>query len=91
MGVISNAKLRTAAFRLAKGQVWRLQHAYIQIGDLGKRLLEYRMLDFLGQRGVKLKMSSVEVMRDYLATRHARLMRNLTDTRPERAVASRRN
>ena len=76
IGVISNVKSKTAARepQLAKGQVWRLQHVYIQIVELGKRLLEYKMLDAPGQRGARIQMSSVDVMREYLETRHATLM-----------------
>jgi hypothetical protein len=72
--VISNAKRRDVGVGLAKGQVWRLKHVYIQIVELGKRLLEYRMLDSLSQRGVRSQMSSIEVMEHYLQSRHARLV-----------------
>jgi hypothetical protein len=72
--VISNSKQSKPGAGLAKGQVWRLTHVYIQIVELGKRLLEYRMLDSLNQRGVRSKMSSIEVMAHYLQSRHARLV-----------------
>jgi hypothetical protein len=74
--VISKLNNKKAARNLAKGQVWRLQHVYIQIVELGKRLLEYKMLDSPEQKGVRTQMSSVEVMREYLESRHARLLRN---------------
>ena len=70
-----NAKPATGAQGLAKGQVWRLEHAYIQIVDLGKRLLHYRMMDSLGQKGVKTQVSGVDVMWGYLTSRCARLVR----------------
>lgn len=72
--VISKPKSRAPALELAKGQIRRLHHLYIQIVELGKRLLEYRMLDSLSQRGVRTQMSSVDVMQEYLRTRHAKLV-----------------
>jgi hypothetical protein len=73
--VISKLNSKKAAQGLAKGQVWRLKHVYIRIVELGKRLLEYKMLDSPEQKGVRTQMSSVEVMHEYLETRHARLLR----------------
>lgn len=61
---------------LAKGQIWKLKHVYVQIVDLGSRLLHYRMLDTPRQRGVKTQISSIEIMRGYLRSRHARLVGN---------------
>jgi len=59
---------------LAKGQLWKLKHAYIHIVELGDRLLSYRMLDFLGQDGVRPKHSDIDVMWRYLTSRRARLV-----------------
>jgi len=69
---------RRPGSELAEGQIWKLQHVYIQIVQMGKTLLHYRMMDFLGQRGVRTQISSVSVMKDYLYSRHARLMRGYT-------------
>ncbi len=60
---------------MAKGQVWRLQHAYIQIVELGHRLLHYRMMEFPGQKGVRTQVSGIDVMCQYLSSRGARLVR----------------
>jgi hypothetical protein len=60
---------------LAKGQVWKLKHVYIQIVELGHRLLHYRMLDSLGQKGVRTQISGVDTMWGYLRTRHAQLLK----------------
>lgn len=62
--------------RLAKGQLWKLKHAYIQIVELGKRLLEFRMLTDLSESGVRPKMSGVETMCRYLQSRGARLIKS---------------
>jgi hypothetical protein len=60
---------------LARGQVWKLRHVYIQVVELGKRLLEYRMMDSLDEQGVRTQVSGIDVMWGYLTTRHARLIK----------------
>jgi len=59
---------------LAKGQLWKLSHFYIQIVELGKRLIHYRMLTDLKETGARIKTSSIEVMSGYLKSRRARLV-----------------
>ena len=61
---------------LARGQLWRLNHAYIQIVDLGKRLLQYRMMTRPGETWVKAQLSGVETMWGYLRTRRAKLVKS---------------
>jgi hypothetical protein len=65
---------RSAAF--AKGQLWKMNHFYIQIVDLGKKLIHYRMLSDLKEHGARIKTSEVEVMWDYLKSRGAQLIRS---------------
>ena len=61
---------------LAKGQLWKLSNFYIQIVELGKRLIHYRMLSDLKEPGARIKTSSIEVMWGYLKSRRARLVHN---------------
>lgn len=61
--------------RLAKGQLWKLKHIYIQIVELGKRILEYRMLSDPSESGVRTKTSEIQTMWAYLQSRSARLVR----------------
>lgn len=67
---------KQSASRLAKGQIWKLRHVYIEIVDLSKRLLQYRMLSSLQQKGVRAQSSGIEVMWRYLKTRKAELVEN---------------
>lgn len=60
---------------LAKGQLWKLNHLYIHIVELGKKIIHYRMLTDLKETGARIKTSSVDVLRGYLRSRHARLVR----------------
>ena len=59
---------------LANGQVWKTENAYIQIVELGKRLIDYRMMRQLGQSR-RTQTSSIETMENYLKTNEARLVR----------------
>jgi hypothetical protein len=59
---------------LARGQLWKTVDAYIQIVDLGKRLIDYRMMRQLGQSR-RTQTSSIETMEKYLKTNEARLVK----------------
>ncbi len=58
---------------LAKGQLWKLDDMHIQIVELGKRLVHYRMLRQLGQMR-RTQMSGIEAMEEYLKNNRARLV-----------------
>jgi hypothetical protein len=60
---------------LAKGQLWKLGDAYIEILEPGKRLIEYRMLKHLGQMGVRTRMTGIPTLENYLRTNEARLVK----------------
>lgn len=75
MNMSKKAQRKTKPPELAKGQLWRLSHAYIQIVELGRRLLEYKMLSEPDEPGVRTKMSGVETMWEYLRSRRAQLVR----------------
>jgi hypothetical protein len=70
----SKIRQSKANSELAKGQLWKLNNLYIQIVELGKRLIHYRMLNDLKESGARIKTSSVEVLWRYLQSRHARLV-----------------
>ena len=59
---------------LARGQLWKTENAYIQIVDLGKRLIDYRKMRQLGQSR-RTQTSTIETMEHYLKTNEARLMK----------------
>ena len=74
---MSNGRHQGRPARLAKGQLWKLKHLYIQIVELGKKMIHYRMLSDLKETGARIKTSSVEVLWEYLQTRHARLVHGI--------------
>jgi hypothetical protein len=67
----SNAKKSPPA--LAKGQLWKTEHAHIRIMELGKRLVHYKMLRDLRRRQ-KTQMSGIDNMEVYLKTNRAQLV-----------------
>ena len=59
---------------LANGQLWKTENAYIQIVELGKLLIDYRMMRELGQTR-RIQTSSIETMEKYLRDNEARLVK----------------
>jgi len=68
------AAIRNSPQALAKGQLWKMNDAYIQIVELGKRLIHYKMMKELRGMGVRTRMSTIETMGTYLTTNRARLV-----------------
>ena len=61
---------------LAKGQLWRTETTHIQIVDLGKMLVHYKMLRDLRQMR-RTQMSRIDSMLAYLKTNRAQLVENI--------------
>lgn len=75
---MSSRKSRVKApLGLAQGQLWKLNHLYIHIVELGKRMIHYRMLSDVKDPGARIKTSSVDVLWRYLQSRHARLVNSM--------------
>ena len=73
----------TAPPSLAKGQLWRTENAYVEIVDMGKRLIHYKMPRELGQRAVKTHTVGIETLASYLKTNRARLLEAAVSTSKE--------
>jgi hypothetical protein len=58
---------------LAKGQLWSTTKGHIQIVDLGKMLVHYKMLRDLRQMR-RTQMSRINTMEGYLKTNRAQLV-----------------
>ena len=59
---------------LAKGQRWQTKGAYVEIVQLGKTLLDYKLLRELGQKR-RTQTTTFKTMEDYLEANEARLMK----------------
>jgi hypothetical protein len=58
---------------LAKGQIWKTKDTHVQIVELGKMLVHYKMLKELGQMR-RVQMSRIEIMHEYLEANSAELL-----------------
>ncbi len=61
---------------LASGQLWKLNHFYIHIVELGRKLIHYRMLSDLKEPGARIKTSGADVLWHYLQSRRAHLIQD---------------
>jgi len=61
---------------LAKGQLWSTTKGHIQIVDLGKMLVHYKMLRDLRQMR-RTQMSRIDTMEGYLKTNRAQLVESI--------------
>jgi len=68
------ATIRNSQQALAKGQLWKMNDAYIQIVELGKMLIHYKMMKQLGQMQARTRMSTIDTMGSYLKSNRARLV-----------------
>jgi hypothetical protein len=59
---------------LAKGQVWKTRVADIEIIDLGRKLIRYRITKQLGHRRFSMQISGIEALENYLKANAARLV-----------------
>lgn len=59
---------------LARGQRWKTKDAYIEIVELGKRLIHYRMVRQVGQMR-RTQTSGIDAMESYLKANEAELVK----------------
>ncbi len=62
--------------RLAQGQLWKLEHGYIYIVELGKRLIQYKMLWQPNQVAAMTRLIGIEALLRFLAYSEAELVVN---------------
>lgn len=65
---------KNAPHPLEAGQLWKLEHGYLRIVELGKRLIHYKMLRQPNQRGVMTRMIGIEALLNYLSQSEAELV-----------------
>jgi hypothetical protein len=59
---------------LEAGQLWRVEHGYVYIVELGKRLIHYKMLRQPNQRAAATRIIGIEALLRYLDNSEATLM-----------------
>ena len=60
--------------RLEAGQLWKLEHGYIYIVELGKRLILYKMLRQPEQRAALTQMIRIEALLNFFVQNEAELV-----------------
>jgi hypothetical protein len=56
---------------LEKGQFWKTDSGYIQICDIGKRLIDYKMMKQPGIKAVRTHATAIDTLMEYLKTQKA--------------------
>ena len=59
---------------LEQGQTWKLEHGYLHIVELGRRLVQYRILHKLNQHAATARIIGVVELLIYLKYNEAELM-----------------
>ena len=59
---------------LEVGQLWKLEHGYLYIAELGRRLVHYKMLKHPDQRAAFTRMIGVDALLKYLKHSEAELV-----------------
>jgi hypothetical protein len=59
---------------LTKGQLWKTDNGYIQIWNVGKRLVDYKMMKHPGKKAVRTHATGIDTLKMYLQTQRAVLV-----------------
>ncbi len=70
MNIVERRRPRT----LEKGQLWKVEHGYVYIVELGKRLIHYKMLKHPDQKAVMTRLIGIEALVNFLRHSEAELV-----------------
>lgn len=59
---------------LEAGQLWKIEHGYLYIVELGKRLIHYKMLKQPHQKAVATRLIGIPALLTYLKNNEAQLV-----------------
>jgi hypothetical protein len=59
---------------LEVGQMWKLEHGYLYIAELGKRLIHYKLLRQPNQRAVATRLIGIGELMTFLKRNEAELL-----------------
>jgi hypothetical protein len=59
---------------LEPGQLWKVEHGYVYIVELGRRLIHYRMLRQPDQKAAVTRLIGIESLLNYLGQSEAELL-----------------
>jgi len=56
---------------LEEGQPWKTHNDYIHIWHIGKRLIDYKMMNQPGPKAVRTQATGIDTLNEYLKTHKA--------------------
>jgi hypothetical protein len=59
---------------LANGQLWKTDNGYIQVWNVGKRLVDYKMMKQPGKKAVRTQATWIDTLQEYLRSQKAVLV-----------------
>jgi len=59
---------------LAKGQLWKTEKGYVQIRDIGKRFIDYKILKEPGKKAMRTHATGIDTLQEYLTSQKAVLV-----------------
>jgi hypothetical protein len=59
---------------LQNGQLWKIEHGYLYIVELGSRLIQYKMLREVNQRAAVTRLMRLEALVNFLRHSEAELV-----------------
>jgi hypothetical protein len=60
--------------KLEAGQLWKIEHGYLYIAEVGKRLVHYKTLRQPNQRAAVTRMIGIEALLKYLSQSEGQLV-----------------
>jgi hypothetical protein len=70
-------KSKTPLPALGKGQLWKTDNGYIQIYQVGKQLVDYKMMKRPGAQAVRTQATTIDTLQEYLKTHKAVLVNDV--------------
>lgn len=76
--VARKPSVRVRTIELTRGQLWKSGDAYLQIMEVGRMLVHYRLTARPQSRGMPVRINSKEEIQDYLRKQRAVLVDSCT-------------
>jgi hypothetical protein len=72
-----NTELRATGLPFEAGQLWKLDEGYLQVTDLGKKLIYYKILRQPTQKAALTRLIRIEALANFLKQNEAQLVTQL--------------
>lgn len=68
--------------RLEEGQLWKVEHGYVAIEQLGERLIQYKMLRQADTKAAITQFIRIEALQNFLSQTEAELVGRSESAQP---------